>query len=223
MKEIAQGRSHVVGQRGFVKRAIHQRDPAIACVLVDRKRHVAHPQTRVSPLLDVALRATETADEKLAEPLLGAFEVIRSIHWAEHRVVRHLCIKGSSQAREPLLADPRVNVVFCHNASMSHEDQKSDDAPKSALELAMERLRKKDAAEGIVELALTDAQREEIAEVRRVYAAKIAQEEILYKSKLATTWDPEERSKLEEGYRREVQRMNDERDRKIEKVRNTAG
>jgi hypothetical protein len=95
----------------------------------------------------------------------------------------------------------------------------SDEAPKSALELAMERLRKKDAAEGIAELTLTDAQREEIAEVRRVYAAKVAQEEILHKSKLASTWDPEERAKLEDGHRREVQRLNDERDRKVEKVR----
>jgi hypothetical protein len=97
----------------------------------------------------------------------------------------------------------------------------SDEAPKSALELAMERLRKKDAAEGIAELTLTDAQREEIAEVRRVYAAKAAQEEILHQSKLASTWEPEERARLEEGYRREVQRLNDERDRKIENVRTT--
>jgi len=95
----------------------------------------------------------------------------------------------------------------------------SDEAPKSALELAMERLRKKDAAEGVAALTLTGEQREEIAEVRRVYAARIAQEEILQKSKLATTWDPDERAKLEDGHRREVQRLNEERDRKIEKVR----
>jgi hypothetical protein len=94
-----------------------------------------------------------------------------------------------------------------------------DEAPKSALELAMERLRKKDAADGIAELTLTDEQREEIAEIRRVYTAKIAQDEILHKSKLATTWEPEERMKLEDGYRREVQRLNAERETKIEKVR----
>ena len=96
-----------------------------------------------------------------------------------------------------------------------------DDAPKSALELAMERLRKKDAADGVVERSFTDEQKAEIAEIRRVYSAKIAQEEIIHKSKLATTWEPEERMKLEEGYRREVQRLNEERDRKIEKVRGT--
>lgn len=95
----------------------------------------------------------------------------------------------------------------------------ADEAPKSALELAMERLKKKDAAEGIVERSLTDEQKAEIAEIRRVYAAKIAQEEILHKSKLATTWDPDERINLEEGYRREIQRLNEERERKIENTR----
>ena len=95
----------------------------------------------------------------------------------------------------------------------------ADEAPKSALELAMERLRKKDAAEGVVDKPLTDDQKAQIAEVRQVYAAKIAQEEILHKSKLATTWDPDERMKLEDGYRRDVQRMHDDRDRKIEKIR----
>ena len=83
----------------------------------------------------------------------------------------------------------------------------------------MERLRRKDAEAGVVERQVTEAQKAEIAEIRSVYAAKIAQEEILYKSKLTTTWDPEERSKLDEGYRREVQRLGDERDRKIEAAR----
>jgi hypothetical protein len=96
----------------------------------------------------------------------------------------------------------------------------SDEAPKSALELAMERLRKKDAVEGVVEKGLTEEQKAAIAEVRQVYSAKSAQEEILYKSKLATTWDPDERAKMEEGYRRDGQRMRDDRDRKIEKIRN---
>ena len=83
----------------------------------------------------------------------------------------------------------------------------------------MERLRKKDADEGVVEKALTEEQKAEIAEVRTVYSAKVAQEDILHKSKLATTWDPDERMKLEEGHRRDLQRLNDERDRKIEKIR----
>jgi hypothetical protein len=95
----------------------------------------------------------------------------------------------------------------------------SDESPKSALELAMERLRRQDVEDGVVEKPLTAEQKAEIAEVRQVYAAKVAQEEILFKSKLATTRDPEERMKMEEGYRRDLQRLSEDRDRKIEKLR----
>jgi hypothetical protein len=95
----------------------------------------------------------------------------------------------------------------------------SDESPKSSLELAMERLRRQDVEDGVVEKTLTAEQKAEIAEVRQVYSAKVAQEEILFKSKLATTRDPEERMKMEEGHRRDLQRLSEDRDRKIEKLR----
>jgi hypothetical protein len=94
-----------------------------------------------------------------------------------------------------------------------------DDAPKSAYELAMERLRRKDAESGVEERAVTDEQRAEIAEIKRVYAAKIAQAEILHKSQLMSVWDPEERAKLEQGHRRETERLRDEQERKLEAIR----
>jgi hypothetical protein len=95
----------------------------------------------------------------------------------------------------------------------------TDEAPKSALELAMERLKKKDAEQGISERALTDDQKNEIAEVRKTYGAKLAQEEILFKSKAQGLLDPDSRQALEDNYRRDVERINHERDRKIEKIR----
>ena len=95
----------------------------------------------------------------------------------------------------------------------------SDGAPKSALELAMERLKKQDADQGVSERALSDDQKNEIAEVRKTYAAKLAQEEILYKSKTRVYLEPEARRALEENYRRDVERLTHERDRKIEKIR----
>jgi len=95
----------------------------------------------------------------------------------------------------------------------------SDESPKSSLELAMERLRRKDVEDGVVEKTLTAEQKAEIAEVRQVYSAKVAQEDILFKSKLSTTRDPEERMKMEEGHRRDLQRLSEDRDRKIEKLR----
>jgi hypothetical protein len=94
-----------------------------------------------------------------------------------------------------------------------------DGAPKSALELAMERLKKKDAEQGVSEHALTDEQKNEIADVRKTYAAKLAQEEILFKSKTAEFLDHDARQLLGEHYRRDVERLNHERDRKIEKIR----
>jgi hypothetical protein len=94
-----------------------------------------------------------------------------------------------------------------------------DDAPKSAYELAMERLRRKDAESGVEERALSEEQRAEIAEIKRVYAAKIAETEILHKSQLSTVWDPEERAKLEQGHRRDLERLRDEQERKLEAAR----
>jgi hypothetical protein len=95
----------------------------------------------------------------------------------------------------------------------------SDEAPKSAYELAMERLRKKDADSGVEELLLTEEQRAEIVEIKRVYSAKIAEADILHKSKLMTTWEPAEREKLEQGHRRDLERLREDQDRKLERVR----
>ena len=94
-----------------------------------------------------------------------------------------------------------------------------DDAPKSAYELAMERLRRKDAEQGVEERAVTEEQKSEIAEIRRVYSAKVAEAEILYKSTLMTQPDPEVRMKLDAEHRRDLQRLNDDRERKLAKVR----
>lgn len=95
----------------------------------------------------------------------------------------------------------------------------SNDEPKSAYELAMERLRKKDAEQGIEQRSLSEAQKAAIAEVRTSCEAKLAQEEIMQRSRLAGTFDPAERETLEEGYRRDRERIVADRDAKIEKIR----
>jgi hypothetical protein len=95
----------------------------------------------------------------------------------------------------------------------------SDSAPKSAFELAMERLRKQDAEAGVVETPVTDEQRESIAEARRVADAKLAEARILHRSRLTAVVDPVEIAKAEEEHRRDLQRIQDDRDRKIDKIR----
>lgn len=95
----------------------------------------------------------------------------------------------------------------------------ADDEPKSAYELAMERLRKKDREEGVEERALTGAQREAIAEARRVAEARLAEREILHASKMRGVLDPEAREALEQEYRRDREHIISDRDRKIEDAR----
>jgi hypothetical protein len=95
-----------------------------------------------------------------------------------------------------------------------------DDKPmKSAYELAMERLKKQDAEAGIETKPLTDAQKAAIAEVRNFYEAKLAEHEVLHQSAVRTTLDPEARAALETQYRRDRERLNSERDGKVEKIR----
>jgi hypothetical protein len=91
--------------------------------------------------------------------------------------------------------------------------------PKSSYELAMERLRKRDEEAGIENRPVTDAQKAAIAEIRSFYEARIAEAEILHQSKLRATMDPQARAVLEEEYRRDRERLNSERDSKIEKAR----
>jgi hypothetical protein len=95
-----------------------------------------------------------------------------------------------------------------------------DKTLKSSYELAMERLRRKDAEAGVDERPLTDKQRADIGEVRNFYEAKLAEVDVLHQSKMRSTFDPAERETLAQEYRRERERLASERDARIEKIRN---
>ncbi len=94
-----------------------------------------------------------------------------------------------------------------------------DGAPKSALEIAMARLRQKDREAGIEERFVSDEQRAEMAEIRKLYDARLAEREILHQSERRKAQDPESLDKLEEDYRRDRERLQSERERKLETVR----
>ncbi len=95
-----------------------------------------------------------------------------------------------------------------------------DEAPKSALELAMARLQKKDRDEGVEEeRPLTEEQRAAIGEARKVCEARLAEREILHQSALRKAADPESAATLDEEYRRDRERFLYDRDRKIEEIR----
>ena len=83
----------------------------------------------------------------------------------------------------------------------------------------MERLRRKDAEEGVEERQVSDEQKAAIAEARRVHSAKTAEVEILYKSKLISIFDPEELMKLEQQHRRDLERLHNDLEKKLAKIR----
>ena len=95
----------------------------------------------------------------------------------------------------------------------------NQDTPKSAVELAMERLRRKDAESGVVDRPMSDEQKASIADARSLHASKVAELEILHRSRISTVFDPAERARADDEYRRELQRINDDLDRKVRKIR----
>ena len=83
----------------------------------------------------------------------------------------------------------------------------------------MERLRKKDEAAGVVQVPLTEHQKTAIAEIRSLYAAKLAQTDLQHQDRLRATFDPAVREALETEYRRERERLTAEMDARVEKAR----
>jgi hypothetical protein len=94
-----------------------------------------------------------------------------------------------------------------------------DDEPKTAYELILERLKQKDRAQGVSDKPLSDEKKARIAELRRLYEAKLAEREILHQSERRKAGDPEALELLEQEYRRDRERIASERDRKLDALR----
>jgi hypothetical protein len=93
------------------------------------------------------------------------------------------------------------------------------DKPKTAFELAMERLNAEDREAGTKETSLTPKQKEAIAEARRVASSRLAEREILFRDSMKKTPDPETREKAEAEYQIDRQRISDDCERAIEAIR----
>jgi hypothetical protein len=92
---------------------------------------------------------------------------------------------------------------------------------KSAYELALERLE----AQGIErprEEALTPEVKEKIADLRRKAEAQLAELEILHEDRLKTLYDPAGREKEDEEYHAERRRIEDARDREIQRLHSSS-
>ena len=92
-------------------------------------------------------------------------------------------------------------------------------APKSAYELAMEKLKARGDYE---ERKLTGKQKVAIADIRSRYRARIAEEEIAHQSKLSSVSTYEELDKLKTELAREKERLNAEMEEKVEEVRSAS-
>ena len=95
----------------------------------------------------------------------------------------------------------------------------SDDEPKSAIEIAMEKLR---ARGDFPETSLTDEQKAEIGEIRSRYRAKIAELEIQQEAKMRAATSLEELDALREELAREKARLEEETEKKVRAVRERA-
>lgn len=95
----------------------------------------------------------------------------------------------------------------------------STDAPKSSLDLVMERLRKQDEAKGVAQVSLSDAQREALAEAKRQYDARVAERRIMHQATLAATVDPTARDERHQELRRDLDRFEREYTEKAAGIR----
>ncbi len=91
-----------------------------------------------------------------------------------------------------------------------------DDAPKTAVELAMEKLRARGDYE---EVKLTDEQKAEIADIRSRCRAQIAELEIQHESTLRAVGSFEEAEVLRAELKKEKGRLEEEMEKKVSKVR----
>jgi hypothetical protein len=94
-----------------------------------------------------------------------------------------------------------------------------NEKPRTAVEIAMARMKQRDADSGVVDLPPTAEQKAAIAEARNLHAAKLAEGEILHRSRLMGVHEPADRTRLEDVYRDDVRRLNEDLDRKVQEIR----
>jgi hypothetical protein len=153
--------------------------------------------------------------------IVGAGLTVRPRHSRSVGRVDPVCCKhrdlsrpgGSQVGRRRSDGPGPVSLRRSYNLAMA------DNPMKSSVELAMERLRKKDADEGVVTRPLSDEDRTAIAEVKNFYDAKLAEQEVLHQAAMRQSVDPAERELLDQQFRRDRERFTSERDRKVEKLR----
>ena len=95
-----------------------------------------------------------------------------------------------------------------------------DGPPKTAYELAMERLTAQDRAEGIEKRSISTDQKKELAELRQKAKADLAELEILRNQSIADALgDPEKLAQIDEHYRVDRGRIESRLEDDVVKIR----
>ena len=153
----------------------------------------------------------------LALPGPGNDSIAASRRWQAGVVDRAEALRGRGWALS--WTPPGTDLDLSRSVTSLYYGAMSDDRPKSAYEIAMERLRKQDTEAGVEERPLTVEQKAAIAEARQVHEAKIAEREILHQAALRNAGSHEEVERLNEELRRDKERLASARDRKIAEIR----
>ena len=99
----------------------------------------------------------------------------------------------------------------------------TNQSPKSAYELAMEKLEAQDQVTGEASAELSPEQIQAISNARQDYEAKLAECKILHQSQMVSTFDPAAREEMEARSRRSLSHFEADRDKKIDKIRQGNG
>src|SRR5262245_34943046 len=77
----------------------------------------------MSTLLDITRRSPEPSHQEIAEPRLGAGNVVRGIHRSENRIARDLPVERADEALEPVFPDHSVQIELVHDDSPVRHDR----------------------------------------------------------------------------------------------------
>lgn len=93
------------------------------------------------------------------------------------------------------------------------------DAPKTAYEIAMEKLKKMDGPSATPETPLTDAQRQAIAQARQEHEIQVAERKIKYQTAISGEFNPSALTEYAAHLRRDLERFEHELEQRIARIR----
>ena len=103
------------GKLGFREGLRHQSKPVLARGSVNRKRSVAHAQSRMAAVLNVSLGPAEAANEEVSKACFGRCKVPACVHGAKDGVGRNAAVESRNQSLETVITDSGVYLKFFHD------------------------------------------------------------------------------------------------------------